>query len=101
MLFPWVPIPLLSPPPAWPVKVSFAAGTGLSTQAAAASAVISLEAPAKLPKGTEHYISDLHGEGEAFIHLLNSASPVLSAKNFVILSCVKTCPRPSVPSLPP
>ena len=44
------------------------------TQAAAASAVISLEATAKLPKGTEHYISDLHGEDEAFIHLLNSAS---------------------------
>ena len=32
------------------------------TQAAAASAVINLEATAKLPKGTEHYISDLHGE---------------------------------------
>ena len=65
------------------------------TQAAAASAVISLEATAKLPKGTEHYISDLHGEDEAFIHLL-----VLSAKK-LILSWVKTCPRPSVPSLPP
>ena len=69
------------------------------TQAAAASAVISLEATAKLPKGTEHYISDLHGEDEAFIHLLNSASGVIREK--LILSWVKTCPRSSVPSLPP
>ncbi|MCI6883640.1 fructose-1,6-bisphosphatase, partial [bacterium] len=44
------------------------------TQAAAASEVIRLEATLKLPKGTEHYISDLHGEDEAFIHILNSAS---------------------------
>ena len=43
------------------------------TQAAAASAVISLEATAKLPKGTEHFMSDLHGEHEAFVHILNSA----------------------------
>lgn len=67
------------------VKVSFAAGTGLSTQAAAASAVISLEATAKLPKGTEHYISDLHGEDEAFIHLLNSASGVIREKVDLVL----------------
>lgn len=38
------------------------------TQAAAASAVISLEATAKLPKGTEHYISDLHGWPWARFH---------------------------------
>ena len=55
------------------------------TQAAAASAVISLEAPAKLPKGTEHYISDLHGEDEAFIHLLNSASGVIREKVDLVL----------------
>ena len=55
------------------------------TQAAAASAVISLEATAKLPKGTEHYISDLHGEDEAFIHLLNSASGVIREKVDLVL----------------
>ena len=55
------------------------------TQAAAASAVINLEATAKLPKGTEHYISDLHGEDEAFIHLLNSASGVIREKVDLVL----------------
>ena len=55
------------------------------TQAAAARAVISLEATAKLPKGTEHYISDLHGEDEAFIHLLNSASGVIREKVDLVL----------------
>ena len=47
------------------------------TQAAAASAVISLEATAKLPKGTEHFMSDVHGEYEAFMHILNNCSGVV------------------------
>ena len=50
------------------------------TQAAAASAVISLEATAKLPKGTEHYISDLHGEARPSSATLPYASiPTMSA----------------------
>ena len=55
------------------------------TQAAAASEVIRLEATLKLPKGTEHYISDLHGEDEAFIHILNSASGVIREKVDTVL----------------
>ena len=55
------------------------------TQAAAASAVISLEATAKLPKGTEHFMSDLHGENEAFVHILNSASGVIREKVDLVL----------------
>ena len=55
------------------------------TQATAASEVIKLEATAKLPKGTEHYISDLHGEDEAFIHILNSASGVIREKTDRVL----------------
>ena len=44
------------------------------SQAAAASEIISTQALLKLPKGTEHFMSDLHGENEAFVHILNSAS---------------------------
>ncbi|MGN0652231.1 MAG: fructose-bisphosphatase class III, partial [Gemmiger sp.] len=56
------------------------------TQGAAASEIIRLEAVAKLPKGTEHYVSDLHGEDEAFIHILNSASGVIREKVDTVLS---------------
>lgn len=47
------------------------------SQAAAASEIISTQALLKLPKGTEHFMSDLHGENEAFVHILNSASGVI------------------------
>ena len=33
-----------------------------------------------LPKGTEFFLSDLHGENEGFIHLLRSASGVIRSK---------------------
>lgn len=50
------------------------------TVAAAASEIIRIEALLRLPKGTEHFMSDLHGENEAFIHILNSASGVIREK---------------------
>jgi len=34
--------------------------------------IINLQAILNLPKGTEHFMSDLHGEYEAFYHLLNN-----------------------------
>ena len=37
------------------------------SQAAAASEIVSTQALLKLPKGTEHFMSDLHGENEAFV----------------------------------
>ena len=40
----------------------------------AASAIVNMRSIMQLPKGTEYYFSDLHGEHEAFIHLLRSAS---------------------------
>lgn len=40
----------------------------------AAAQVVKLNAILALPKGTEYFFSDLHGEHEAFIHLLKSAS---------------------------
>ena len=33
-----------------------------------------------LPKGTEYFLSDLHGEHEAFIHMLKSASGTIKSK---------------------
>ena len=33
-----------------------------------------------LPKGTEYFFSDLHGEYEAFVHLLRSASGIIREK---------------------
>ncbi|MEQ2455739.1 fructose-1,6-bisphosphatase [Flavonifractor hominis] len=47
---------------------------------AASTEIINLQAILNLPKGTEHFISDVHGEYEAFLHLLNSASGVVREK---------------------
>ena len=55
------------------------------SQAAAASEIISNQALLKLPKGTEHFMSDLHGENEAFVHILNSASGVIREKVDAVL----------------
>lgn len=53
--------------------------------AAAASEIIRIEALLRLPKGTEHFMSDLHGEHEAFVHILNSASGVIREKIGTVL----------------
>ena len=42
--------------------------------------IINLRAILKLPKGTEHFVSDLHGEYEAFLHVLRNASGVIKNK---------------------
>ena len=47
---------------------------------AASTEIINLHAILNLPKGTEHFISDVHGEYEAFLHILNSASGVVREK---------------------
>lgn len=47
------------------------------TAQAAFTEVINLEAILNLPKGTEHFMSDLHGENEAFLHILNNCSGVV------------------------
>ncbi len=46
----------------------------------AASQIINLTAIQGLPKGTEYFFSDLHGEHEAFIHLLRSSSGIIREK---------------------
>ena len=50
------------------------------TVQAASTEIINLQAILNLPKGTEHFVSDLHGEYEAFLHILNSASGVVREK---------------------
>ena len=46
----------------------------------ASNEVIRLEAILNLPKGTEHFMSDIHGEHEAFLHILNSSSGEVKEK---------------------
>ena len=50
------------------------------TVKAASSEISNLMAIRGLPKGTEYFFSDLHGEYEAFIHLLRSASGIIREK---------------------
>ena len=47
---------------------------------AATKEVINLKAILALPKGTEYFLSDLHGEHEAFVHMIKSASGTIRAK---------------------
>ncbi len=44
------------------------------TSAEASTEIINLEAILNLPKGTEHFLADVHGEYEAFDHVLKNAS---------------------------
>lgn len=47
---------------------------------AASTEIINLEAILQLPKGTEHFLSDIHGEYEIFSHVLRNGSGVIRAK---------------------
>ena len=46
----------------------------------ACTEIINLRAILNLPKGTEHFMSDIHGEAEAFLHILNNASGIIREK---------------------
>lgn len=45
---------------------------------------INLEAILQLPKGTEHYISDIHGEYEAFAHTLRNGAGIIREKIYLL-----------------
>jgi len=47
---------------------------------AASAEIINLTAILNLPKGTEHFMSDIHGEHEAFTHILNNGSGAVAEK---------------------
>ena len=50
------------------------------TISSASSEIINLEAILNLPKGTEHFLTDIHGEYDAFQHVLRNASGVIKRK---------------------
>ncbi|MCM1110215.1 MAG: fructose-1,6-bisphosphatase [Clostridium sp.] len=50
------------------------------TIAVASTEIINLEAILNLPKGTEHFLTDIHGEYEAFQHVLKNASGTVKRK---------------------
>lgn len=54
--------------------------------AAASTEIINLQAILNLPKGTEHFMSDIHGEDEAFLHILSNASGEIKNKIDLIYS---------------
>lgn len=51
------------------------------------SEIINLKTILSLPKGTEFFFSDLHGEHSAFLHLLKSASGVIKDKIDLLFQC--------------
>ena len=46
--------------------------------------IINLSAITNLPKGTEFFLSDIHGEYEAFLHIMNNCSGVIKEKVDII-----------------
>lgn len=54
----------------------------------AVSEIVNLSAIRSLPKGTEYFFSDIHGEYEAFLHMLKSASGMI--KNKIDITLGKT-----------
>ncbi len=46
----------------------------------ASTEIINLESILNLPKGTEHFLSDIHGESEPFVHVLRNGSGVVKRK---------------------
>ena len=56
------------------------------TVRSAGTEIINLQAILNLPKGCEHFISDVHGEHEAFLHILNSCSGVVRERLDVLFA---------------
>lgn len=65
-----------------------------------ASEMVNLSAIRSLPKGTEYFFSDLHGEYEAFLHMLKSASGTIKRKiDLVFGKTVSNAERETLASL--
>lgn len=56
------------------------------TKQAVCREIINLTAVINLPKGTEHFMSDIHGEYEAFLHIMNNCSGVIREKVRMLFS---------------
>lgn len=50
------------------------------TVASAATEIINLQAILNLPKGTEHFITDIHGEYDQFQHVMKNGSGAIKRK---------------------
>ena len=50
------------------------------TVQSACTEIINLEAILNLPKGTEHFLTDIHGEYDTFSHVLRNASGMVRKK---------------------
>ena len=61
--------------------------------------IIKLEAILSLPSGTEHFMSDLHGEFLAFNHLINNCSGVIREKIGVCLNDLTTSEQDDLATL--
>ena len=63
------------------------------TRQAVCTEIINLAAIMNLPKGTEHFMSDIHGEYEAFLHIMNNCSGVIREKIEMIFEGKLTPPE--------
>ncbi|MCB2293220.1 fructose-1,6-bisphosphatase [Clostridium algoriphilum] len=60
----------------------------------ACTEIINLQAILNLPKGTEHFLSDIHGEYESFSHVLRNASGVIKRKiNDIFGNSLRECEK--------
>ncbi len=67
---------------------------------AALSEIINLNAILNLPKGTEHFLSDIHGEHEAYLHIRRNASGVIRRKiNTLFLKTITEKERAALATL--
>lgn len=65
-----------------------------------ASEMVNLSAIKSLPKGTEYFFSDLHGEYESFLHMLRSASGMIRKKiDIVFAKTVESSEREKLANL--
>lgn len=55
------------------------------TEQSVCTEIVNLTAIENLPKGTEHFMSDIHGEAEAFEHIMNNCSGVIREKVLLAL----------------
>ncbi len=59
------------------------------TETAAATEIINLQAILSLPKGTEHFLTDIHGEDEQFLHVLKNGSGTVKRKVDAVIGSSK------------
>ncbi len=70
------------------------------TIADASTEIINLEAILNLPKGTEHFLTDIHGEYEAFQHVLKNASGAVKRKvNEIFGNTLRGCEKKEICTL--